>query len=160
MTPPPDLTRQVRDEIMRLGYELVDLRVAGPPQRRSLRVRIDLPGGPRGIGVTSEDCTQVSRALLAWYPEAIAGERLDALEVSSPGVERPIRWPEHWRRYQGSRVRVRAAGVAGKPAAWIREVPDDEHVRLEFEDGSERTLALADIVEATLVVEWPVGRKR
>ncbi len=160
MTPPPDLIRLLRDEITRLGYELVDLRVAGPPQRRSLRVRIDLPGGPTGIGVTSADCTRVSRALLAWYPEAIAGEALDALEVSSPGLERPIRWPEHWRRFIGSRVRVRVAGLGGRPVAWIRAVPDDAHVRLEFDDGSDRVVALADIVEATLVVEWPVGRKR
>ena len=91
MTMPPDLARMVRDEVDRLGFELVDVRVGGPPHRRHLAVRIDRPGSRPGAGVTSEDCTSVTRALQAWFPTARPGEVLEGIEVSSPGIERPLR---------------------------------------------------------------------
>ena len=149
----------LREEVDRLGFELVDVRVGGPPHRRHLAVRIDRPGSRPGAGVTSEDCTSVTRALLAWFPTARPGEALDGIEVSSPGIERPLRWIEHWRRYVGSRVRIRAAGVQGKRIGVIEAVPDDEHVVVVFEELGERTLWLDDIQEAVLVVEWPTQRQ-
>lgn len=158
MTVPPDLTQWLRAEIGRLGFELVDARVGGPPRRRSVHLRIDRPDSRPGFGVTSDDCTRVSRALLQVYPTARPGEALESLEVSSPGLERPVRWPEHWRRFAGERVRLRARGVAGRPVAVILEVPDDEHVTLELPGGGRTTLALADITEATLVVDIPPRR--
>jgi ribosome maturation factor RimP len=158
MTTPPDLARMLRDEVDRLGFELVDVRVGGPPHRRHLAVRIDRPGSRPGSGVTSEDCTSVTRALLAWFPMARPGEVLDGIEVSSPGIERPLRWIEHWRRFIGSRVRVRAGGLAGRRVGVIAAVPDEEHVTVVFEALGERTLALDDIQEAVLVVDWSKRR--
>jgi ribosome maturation factor RimP len=96
----------------------------------------------------------VTRALLAWYPEAFPGESLDAIEVSSPGIERPLRWPEHWRRFIGARVRLRSPVLPGRPVAVIRAVPDDDHVTLAIEGQGERTLAFDQIRQATLVVDW------
>ena len=93
-----------------------------------------------------------------YFPTAAPQETVESLEVSSPGIERPIRWPEHWRRYVGSRVRIRAAGVSGRPVATIQDVPDEAHVTLDIERLGARTLALDDIKEATLVVDWPPGR--
>lgn len=159
MPPLDSLTIKLRDEVASLGYELVDARLAGPPRRRSIRLRIDRPDSRPGAGVTSEDCTRVTREVLRWLAEVAPDEVVDALEVSSPGLERPVRWPEHWRRYLGQRVRVRARGVSGRPVGVIREVPDDEHVVLEFEGQREpQQLALADITEATLVVDWSTIR--
>jgi ribosome maturation factor RimP len=158
MTSPPDLSHQLRDEVARLGFELVDVRLGGPPHRRIVRVRIDRPDSRPGAGVTSDDCARVSRALLAWLPTAAPGDTVETLEVSSPGIERPIRWPEHWRRYVGSRVRLKAAGLSGRPVGTIVELPDDRHVTLDIEPVGRQTLALDEIKEATLVVEWPTGR--
>lgn len=158
MMMPPDLTRLVRDEVGRLGFELVDVRVGGPPRRRSLQVRIDRPGSRPGSGVTSEDCTLVTRALLAWFPQAVPGEVLDGITVSSPGIERPLRWVEHWRRFVGSRVQVRARSLGGRRQAVIIAVPDDTHVVLQVDGEGERTLALDDIQEAVLAVDWPTRR--
>jgi ribosome maturation factor RimP len=154
MTMPPDLARMLRDEVDRLGFELVDVRVGGPPHRRHLAVRIDRPGSRPGAGVTSEDCTSVTRALQAWFATARPGEALDGIEVSSPGIERPLVWIEHWRRFTGSRVRIRAAGVQGRKIGVIASVPDDTHVMIALEGLGERTLALDDIQEAVLVVDW------
>lgn len=148
----------LRDEVDRLGFELVDVRVGGPPHRRHLAVRIDRPGSRPGAGVTSEDCTSVTRALQAWFPAARPGEVLEGIEVSSPGMERPLRWIEHWRRYLGSRVRIRAVGVGGRRVGVIRAVPDDTHVVLALEELGERMFALDDIQEAVLVMDWPKRR--
>jgi ribosome maturation factor RimP len=152
------LTLRLRDQVARLGFELVDARIAGPASRRSIRLRIDRPGSQPGAGVTSQDCTLVSRALLQWFEGEVPGESVDALEVSSPGIERPVRWPEHWRRFVGERVKVRAPALPGRPVGVIREVPYDAHVVVEFEGIGSRTLALADILEATLVVDWSRAR--
>jgi ribosome maturation factor RimP len=140
--------------VAELGYELVDVRAGGPPGRRLIRIRIDVPGGGRpGAGVTTEDCQRVSRALEQRLEAAGAvGPRYE-LEVSSPGIERPVRFPEHWRRYQGRQVRLRATGVSGKVTATIMAVPDDRHVELMM-DGERRALPLEAIKEATLVVDW------
>jgi hypothetical protein len=48
--------------------------------------------------------------------------------------------------------------VSGRPVATIQDVPDEAHVTLDIERLGARTLALDDIKEATLVVDWPPGR--
>ena len=77
------------------------------------------------------------------------------LEVSSPGVERPIRFPEHWRRYVGRRATLHIARVAGRPVAEILAVPSDEAVTLRLPSGEAVTVPLAEIRSATLVYDWP-----
>ena len=155
MLPPLDpLTIRLRDEVARLGFDLVEARIGGTPRRRSLRLRIDRPDSRPGAGVTSEDCTEVSRALLQWFEESLPAETIDSLEVSSPGLERPVVFPEHWRRFVGERVRLRSKLLPGRPEAVILSVPDEGHVTLAVEGQGERTIALADIAEATLVVNW------
>ncbi len=147
----PEALRAAVDE---LGYELVDVQASGPASRRLIRIRIDVPGGGRpGAGVTTEDCQRVSRSLEASLEGAGAVGDQYTLEVSSPGIERPVRFAEHWRRYLGREVRLKAVGVRGKPVARIEAVPDDGHVDLSI-GGERRTLPLAAIREATLVVDW------
>jgi ribosome maturation factor RimP len=68
--------------------------------------------------------------------------------------------PEHWRRFIGRQARVRAAPLQGRPRVEIVAVPDDEHVIVRQEDGSELTLAFDDIRDAVLAVDWDVIGKR
>lgn len=143
-----------------LGFELVDLRVAGSAARRVVRVRIDVPGGGRpGHGVTTDDCRRVSRELESRLAAAGAVATQWELEVSSPGIERPVRFASHWRRYVGREVRLKAVGLRGKARATIVAVPDDAHVALEME-GAVVTIALEAIQDATLVVDWSTYGKR
>jgi len=94
-----------------------------------------------------------------WLRFAMVGPRY-VLEVSSPGFERPLRWPEHWRRFIGRQARVRAQPLPGRNRVEIVAVPDDEHVVLRRQDGSEVTVAFDAIREATLVTESEVLGKR
>src|ERR671920_2189747 len=136
------LLQPIRDHLELLGFELVDLRRTGTLQRPILQVRVDRPDSRPGQGVTAEDCAVISRSLERFLESrAMVGPRY-VLEVSSPGLERPLRWPEHWRRFVGRQARVRADALLGRQRVEILAVSDDDRVVLRREDGSEVTLAL------------------
>ena len=154
MTPPLLTTDVLRETIAGLGFELVDVRVGGSTSKRVVRIRMDVPGGGRpGHGVTSSDCQLVSRTMEAALEAAGAVGPQWELEVSSPGIERPVRFPEHWQRYVGREVRLKAMGVPGVRKARIVAVPDALHVTLDM-GGETATLALEAIRDATLVYDW------
>jgi ribosome maturation factor RimP len=149
----------IRAHIAGLGFELVDLRRVGTVERPILQVRVDRPDSRPGQGITADDCAGISRSLERFLESsAMVGPRY-VLEVSSPGIERPLRWPEHWRRFVGQRARVRAGRLGGRREVEILAVPDDEHVTVRGEGGDEVTLALDEIREAVLVGELPELRR-
>ena len=84
-----------------LGYELLHLEFSSGDGNRVLRVYIDAPGGIR-----VDDCAVVSRQLSAVLDVEDALPSSYLLEVSSPGLDRPLVKPEHFRRFAGSRARV------------------------------------------------------
>jgi ribosome maturation factor RimP len=150
----------IRDHVTGLGFELVDLRRTGTLQRPILQVRVDRPDSRPGQGITADDCAAISRSLERFLESrAMVGPRY-VLEVSSPGWERPLRWPEHWRRFVGRQAKVRADALAGRSRVDIVAVPDDQHVVLRRDDGSEVTLPFDAIREATLVANSEVFGKR
>lgn len=150
-----ELTAQVRARLDALGYELADIRKGGSQGRPLLQVRIDRPGSSAGSGITVDDCALVSRALEAWLDEAgILGERY-ILEVSSPGIERPLKWREHWVKFVGRDVMVRLAG-RGRVRATIVRVPegaDDVVLRLSGQTD-EIAVPLEQARDARLAVDW------
>src|SRR5574337_493382 len=119
------LLSRIRDHVVELGYELADFRQDGRRQRPILQVRIDRPGSEPGRGVTADDCVAVARALRGVLERERLADPGAGLDVSSPGIERPLRWPEHWRRFTGARARVRAPGLPGRTVVTIVGVPDD-----------------------------------
>jgi ribosome maturation factor RimP len=139
------LVEAFRTRLEMLGFDLADLRIGGTPNRPLVQVRIDCP--PRQI--TVEDCTRVSRALEEWLD---AGGPLGSryvLEVSSPGIERPVRWHRHWARFVGSDVNVKLAGM-GRVRARIVAVPTLETVVLEPQGRPAVEYRLADVKDARL----------
>jgi ribosome maturation factor RimP len=145
----------VASEVDQLGYELVELRRAGSKSRPVLDVRIDRTDG---VAVTVDDCTRASRAIEARLdaePE-IAGDRY-VLEVSSPGVERPLRHAGDWRRFVGKEANVLSDVVGGRATVEIVAVegePGSETVVVRDERGTDRRLPLAEVREARLVFHW------
>ncbi|OLC09605.1 MAG: hypothetical protein AUH41_04750 [Gemmatimonadetes bacterium 13_1_40CM_66_11] len=143
------LVEAFRTRLEALGFDLADLRIGGTPNRPLVQVRIDCP--PRNV--TVEDCSRVSRALEQWL-DADSGSggplgKRYVLEVSSPGIERPVRWHRHWARFVGRDVNVRLADI-GRVRARIVAVPTEETVVLQPQGGAEREYRLADVKDARL----------
>src|SRR6516225_845737 len=85
-----------------MGMDLEDVRITSAGRRRLLRVVVDSDGG-----VSLDDIALVSRELSVTLDRAAAmGEAPYTLEVSSPGVDRPLTEPKHWRRAVGRLVTV------------------------------------------------------
>ena len=142
------------------GFELVDLRRSGEAARPLLSIRADRPDASPGHGISTEECARLSRAIeAALESAALVGPRY-VLEVSSPGVERPVRFPGHWRRYIGRRVTVHVARMQGRPVAEIVAVPTDDTVILRLPTGEDATIRLADIRSATLAYDWPAPQPK
>lgn len=89
-------------EIAEQGYELVEVEIAGQGGTRILRVYIDKPE----VGIRIEDCTAVSQFLnpLLDAEDFISDNYI--LEVSSPGIDRPLRKPEDFIRFAGEEIVV------------------------------------------------------
>lgn len=147
--------------IAALGYELVELERAGSRVRPILRVRIDLPGSAPGQGVTVADCARVSRALEAMLDADATVGGSYVLEVSSPGVERPLVRSRDFDRFAGQEIAVKIkeelAGhgrrLEGQLLGRAGPEPGDR-VRLRLPDGQIVEVPRADIVRAHLVFRW------
>jgi len=127
-----------------MGFELVDLQASNGG--RLLRLFIDKPGG---VGV--EDCAAVSRQLARVLE--VEGVDYERLEVSSPGLDRPLRKAADFARFAGQKaeVRMRTADASGRRRfVGVLRGADAERVTLEA-DGQTLALAIGDIDRAKLV---------
>ena len=144
----------VTAELDRLGLELVELRRGGSRTRPTLDVRIDRRDA-RAVSI--DDCAMASRALEARLDAGdVVGERY-VLEVSSPGVERPLRNGRDWRRFVGRRANVLSEALAGREEVEILGVdgePGGEVVTVRDRRGAERRIPLAEVREARLAFHW------
>jgi ribosome maturation factor RimP len=149
----------VASEIKPLGLELFELKVGGGKGRPVLDVRVDREDGER---VTVDDCAAASRAIESKLDADDFAGRNYVLEVSSPGVERPLRNARDWRKYIG-RTAVVTTNVAGDPAgrrtdeieiAAVEGEIGHEVVTVRNERGDERRFPLAAVEKARLAFHW------
>jgi ribosome maturation factor RimP len=151
----------VRAEVERQGFKLVDFRRSGTAGRPVLKVRADRPESQPGAGITTAECASISRAIERLLEDGGHVGAQYVLEVSSPGIERPLAFVAEWRRAVGRRAKVRAAGLKGHPEVEVLGVPDDETVELRLPDGTVAQVRMGDVREAHLVVDWKtLGRKK
>lgn len=161
------IDRELEARVEALGFELVELERAGSRSRPILRLRIDRPDSEPGHGVTVDDCARVSRALDAYLDEArVAGERY-TLEVSSPGVERPLVRDRDFRRFAGQRVALKGfAPLAGRQKRLEGELlglggtgtgEAGESIRIRLDDGEEAEIPRGEVARAHLVFRWNAG---
>ncbi len=124
------------------GYDLESVTVTSAGRRSVVRVVVDRDGG-----VDLDAVAEVSRAVSAVLDAAgELGESPYVLEVTSPGVDRPLTEPRHWRRNKGRLVQV------GELTGRIREVTD-QAVSIEV-DGVERDIEFRDRPEGRVIVEF------
>jgi ribosome maturation factor RimP len=149
------------------GYELVDLRFASGRDGWVLEVFIDHPEREGAVGL--DDCERVSRELGAVFDVEDPIAQAYRLEVSSPGIDRRLRKPHHFRRHLGEQAKIaliegaaeyggrrnytgRLTAVTGEGA--------DARVALEA-DGQSYQLPIDGIATARLVPDWDalLGRR-
>jgi ribosome maturation factor RimP len=155
------VAERVRDLVLPLladrELDLYDVEVSGPV----LKVVVDRAGG-LDLGVVADVTRAVSRALDEADP--IAGAY--TLEVSSPGLERPLRTAAHFARAVGETVKIKAVPGSSddRRLTGLLTAADDDGITVRTgvdDDGApvERHVAYADIERARTVFEWGPGDK-
>lgn len=134
-----------------LGYETIRILTVGK-EDPTLQVMIDVLGGTREI--TVDDCAKVSRKLSALLDEKdpIAGKY--TLEVSSPGLDRPLTKPAHFARFVGNTAKVELyKEVDGRKRikGIILPLDADENVRIDM-DGKEYVTSFENVAKAKIVI--------
>jgi ribosome maturation factor RimP len=138
-----ELTGPIQD--LGLDLEAVDLTSVG--KRRILRVAIDKDGG-----VTMDDIADATREVSRVLDETnLMGQQPYTLEVSSPGVERPLTLPRHWRRNTGRLVKVTFR--EGEPVTGRITSSDDDGAVIDVE-GADQRVEYAAVKKAKIQIEF------
>lgn len=133
-----------------LGLELVDVEIVGSGRARTLRLTVDREGG-----IDLDTLAQANRPVVDALDavEALSGPY--TLELSSPGLERPLRRPAEFRRFVGTTISVKSHDVvagARRHRGLLAEA-DDDGIALEV-DGEHRRFSYDAIASARTVFEW------
>ena len=139
-----DLVEVIEPTIVGLGYELVDLEISN--RGRLLRIFIDKPGG-----VAVEDCALVSNQVSRLLAVELDFD-YDHLEVSSPGLDRPLKKEADFQRFSGEKVKLKLRVSMNGRKNFVGVLCDAENGVLSLEvDGARLTIKLADLDKARLV---------
>ena len=138
-----------------LGLELYDVEVGGSNRARTLRVLVDRDGGVDLEAITS--ATEALAPVLDQNPDvaaALPGSYL--LEVSSPGLERPLRTPAHFARAVGAEVTVKTVPGSEGERRFTGTVSaaDEAGVVIDLADGTTRSLTYDEIEKARTTFAW------
>jgi len=133
-----------------LGYEFVGLEYNSNPKHSVLRVYID---HENGVGI--EDCETVSRETAALLDVKDPIRSQYNLEVSSPGLERPLFTAAHYRQFEGCIAQINLFAPQDGRRKFSGPIlgADETSIRIE-QDGSEVTLDLSNVVKARLVPDY------
>ncbi|MDO8500539.1 MAG: ribosome maturation factor RimP [Gemmatimonadaceae bacterium] len=149
----------VVSELAPLGLELFELRTGGTKNRPVLDVRIERKDGEK---ITVDDCARASRAIEAKLDAGNAVGTRYVLEVSSPGVERPLRNAADWGKFVGRDAVVTTDSIEGAAGLSSKEVriarvegdPGAEIVIVEDASGAAHRVPLAAVRKARLAFNW------
>jgi ribosome maturation factor RimP len=137
----------IQPAVAAAGMDLESVRVTAAGKRRLLRIVVD-----SDRGVSLDDAADVSRGISALLDaSSVMGEVPYTLEVSSPGVDRPLTEPRHWRRAARRLVKVKVAGsgtITGRVLA-----ADASGVTLDI-DGAQRDLGYDALGPGAIQVEF------
>jgi ribosome maturation factor RimP len=138
-----DLTQKLESTLSGLGYELVDFE--RPGKGKLLRVYID-----KADGVNVDDCAAVSNHLSRVF--AVEGVAYDRLEVSSPGLDRPLRQEKDFVRYAGHKARIKVRVPVAGQRNFVGVLRETRGGKVELDvDGKTVSLELANLDRARLV---------
>lgn len=151
-----DLVKPILEDA---GFELVDLEFKQEGPEWFLRIFIDKEGG-----ISLDDCAEISREVSAILEVEDIIDRAYRLEVSSPGLDRPLKKPEDFERFAGERVKVKALDLIDPDERGHKRKTftgtllglHDGRIRIRQTDkkGGEVEIALTEVVTANLDPEF------
>lgn len=143
------------------GLELIELEYAREPGGWVLRLFVDRPGRDpmsKEGGVGLEECARVSHAVETALEVEDLVPHAYSLEVSSPGINRPLRRPEHFAKVVGQRVKVKTYGPVGQPPrksfSGVLLQSGASDITVQVEGGGAFHIPLRDIAKANLDFEF------
>ena len=133
------------------GYELVDIEYVKEGQNNYLRAYIDKPGG-----ITVDDCEVVSRAFSDKLDEKDFIAESYILEVSSPGLGRPLKKEKDYVRSMGKEIEIRTYRAINREKEFygILSAYDESTVTIETENGEKMTFEKPDIALIRLAFDF------
>jgi ribosome maturation factor RimP len=141
------LVEELTPPLQEIGLDLEAVEVTPAGRRRVLKVAVDKDGG-----VTLDDVAEATKEVSGLLDESdVMGEQPYTLEVTSPGVDRPLTLPRHWRRNVGRLVKVTTHDGGTVTGRVVEQ--DEENVTLDVE-GSPRVVAYAEVAKAFVQVEF------
>ncbi|MDH6122432.1 ribosome maturation factor RimP [Kitasatospora sp. GAS204B] len=154
-TTPTDRLRALLEPLAeRAGLDLEDLKVSQAGSRRQVQIDVDADGGV-DLDAIAEFSREVGKAL---DESDLMGNTAYVLEVGSPGVDRPLTAPRHWRRNAGRLVKVQLTEGDEIVARILSSDEDGALVEVQPVKGrgraKERRLEFAEIVKARIQVEF------
>jgi ribosome maturation factor RimP len=155
------VVRSVEPVVGALGLSLYDVEVSGSGRARVLRVLVDKPGGIDLDGIAA--ATEAISPALDRPPLDTVLPGPYALEVSSPGLERPLRTPAHFADAVGETISVKTRAGDDRPARRARGVlsgAGESGFDLTLDDGGTEHLDYGDVAQARTVFEWGPQPKR
>lgn len=136
------------------GLELLDVEFVREHNDWVLRLFIDNPGGSVGV----DECQKASGAVDTALDVEDFITQAYSLEVSSPGLNRPLKKPEHFAKVVGQKVRVKTFGPIGEPPRknflGVLSAAAESSVVIEVEGAGAFTIPLKDIAKANLEFEF------
>lgn len=158
-----ELGEELEHRLSRLGYELVQLEWAGGPRRPVIRLRVEREALDRPVSL--DDCTTVSRGIEAWLDCDARMPESYVLEVSSPGLERPLTRDRDFRRFRGHRIAVtgteaihgRSSRLEGELLGLVEGSGGLASIRVRLHAGDEIDVPRSRVAAARLVPDWKVS---
>lgn len=133
------------------NFELVDVEYIKEAGNWYLRAYIDKPGG-----FTVDDCEMVSRKLGEWLDKEDFIAESYILEVSSPGLGRPLKKEKDFKRSMGEQVEIKLYRAVDRQKEFTGALKacDEKTVTIEYEDGAESTFERKDIALIRLAFDF------
>lgn len=147
MKPQNRIGEIIESEVESMGFELVKAGYVPRGRRGVLQVYIDHPERK----ISMDDCVSVSRALSLVLDGMEDLQEPYNLEVSSPGVDRPLAKPAHFERFAGKTAKIKYSGEDGKRVSVTGKIlrTDDKSVFIASQEG-EKQIGFDSIIDARL----------
>lgn len=143
------------------GFDLVEVQSGREAAGWIVRLYIDCPGGDGSVAISHKDCERVSRDVSAALDVADLITHSYQLEVSSPGLDRPLRRERDFARFAGRSARIRLSdGVEGR-RNFSGTLRGAQNGLVEIEcDGRSYQLPIEGVAKANLVPDWDAEFQR